>query len=277
MEIKGVSFSYPGGNSVLKGINLQIKPGEFLVLLGRNASGKSTLIKLLNGLLVPNDGDVLVDGLNTRDQNKLLSVRQRVGLLFSNPDNQLVASIVEEDVAFGPENLGLPSTEIRQRVNTALAAVDMEKYRTDSLQSLSGGQKQRAAIAGVLALKPRYMVLDEPTAMLDPLGRSEVLRTLININQREQTAIIMVTHFPEEAVLAERVVVMDDGRIAWSGPPQEVLTDPVRLNNFGLEAPEIVLLVRELRNKGHNLPPVLEIDSLVELIQKYRANLFKEG
>jgi len=273
MEIKGVSFSYPDGNSVLKDINLQIKPGEFLVLLGRNASGKSTLTKLLNGLLVPNDGDVLVDGLNTRDQNKLLSVRQRVGLLFSNPDNQLVASIVEEDVAFGPENLGLPSTEIRQRVHAALAAVDMEKHRTDSLQSLSGGQKQRTAIAGVLALRPRYMVLDEPTAMLDPLGRSEVLKTLISINQKEQTAIILVTHFPEEAVLADRVVVMDGGRIAWSGFPQEVLTDPVRLNSFGLEAPEIVLLARELKDRGHNLPPVLEIDSMVKLIQKYRDNL----
>ncbi|NLB18926.1 MAG: energy-coupling factor transporter ATPase [Syntrophomonadaceae bacterium] len=272
IEIKGVSFSYPDGKSVLKDINLQIKPGEFLVLLGRNASGKSTLTKLLNGLLVPNDGDVLVDGLNTRDQNSLLSIRQRVGLLFSNPDNQLVASIVEEDVAFGPENLGLPAVEIRERVLASLVAVGMEKYREESLHRLSGGQKQRAAIAGVLALKPRYMVLDEPTAMLDPQGRSEVLKTLININQSEQTAIILVTHFPEEAVWADRVVIVGDGRIAWSGTPQEALTDPVRLNSFGLEVPEIVLLVKELKDMGYDLPPVLESSRLVELIQDYRAN-----
>ena len=188
IEVKGVWFSYPGLESpVLKDINLEIRPGEFLALLGRNGSGKSTFTRLLNGLLIPSAGDVIVDGFNTRAHNNLSAIRQCVGLLFSNPDNQLVAGVVEEDVAFGPENLGLSSGEIRDRVNWALSVVGMEKYLKHPPHLLSGGQKQRVAIAGILALKPTYMVLDEPTSMLDPRGRDEVLRTLLDLNREQGT------------------------------------------------------------------------------------------
>ena len=187
--------------------------GEFLALLGRNGSGKSTLTKLLNGLLKPTSGDVVVDGLNTCDQRHLSTIRQRVGLLFSNPDNQLVASVVEEDVAFGPENLGLPSKEIHDRVNWALSVVGMEDYLKHPPHLLSGGQKQRVAIAGILALKPSYMVLDEPTSMLDPQGRDEVLKTLIRLNREEGTAIVLVSHFAEEATVADRVIILNKVRL----------------------------------------------------------------
>ncbi len=249
---------------------MAIRPGEFIAVIGRNASGKSTLTKLLNGLLVPCAGDVLVDGLNTRDQNQLIAIRQRVGLLFSDPENQLVASIVEEDVAFGPENLGLPSNIIEDRVQRALAVVGMESRRKDSLYHLSGGEKQRVAIAGVLALQPRYMVLDEPTSMLDPRGREEVIQTLIRLNREEKTGIIMVTHFPEEAISADRVVVLDQGRITMQGSPMDILTDHGQMEQAGLETPEIVLLADALRLRGYSIPPVLQVDQLVEILRENR-------
>lgn len=269
IEVKGVWFSYPGLESpVLKDINLEIRPGEFLALLGRNGSGKSTFTRLLNGLLIPSSGDVIVDGFNTRDDKNLSAIRQRVGLLFSNPDNQLVAGVVEEDVAFGPENLGLSSGEIRDRVNWALSAVGMEKYLKHPPHMLSGGQKQRVAIAGILALKPVYMVLDEPTSMLDPRGRDEVLRTLLELNREQGTTIILITHFAEEATAADRIMVLDQGELVMTGLPHEVLTRTDELHERGLEAPETVLLCQELIKRGYNLPLVLDGAEVVEAIKR---------
>ncbi len=269
IEVQGVSFNYPGLESpVLQDINLEIRPGEFLALLGRNGSGKSTLTKLLNGLLIPSNGNVVVDGLNTRDPQNLSKIRQQVGLLFSNPDNQLVAGIVEEDVAFGPENLGLPANEIRERVRWALSVAGMTDYIKYPPHLLSGGQKQRVAIAGILALGPRYMVLDEPTSMLDPQGRDEVLHTLFELNREQGTTIVLVTHFVEEATTADRVVILDQGKLVMTGSPLEVLTRTGDLPNWGLEAPEIVLLCQELRKRGHNLPLALEGKQVVKMIQQ---------
>ncbi|MGI6551313.1 MAG: energy-coupling factor transporter ATPase [Syntrophomonadales bacterium] len=269
IEVQGVSFNYPGLESpVLQDINLEIRPGEFLALLGRNGSGKSTLTKLLNGLLIPSNGNVVVDGLNTRDPQNLSKIRQQVGLLFSNPDNQLVAGIVEEDVAFGPENLGLPANEIRDRVRWALSVAGMTDYIKYPPHLLSGGQKQRVAIAGILALGPRYMVLDEPTSMLDPQGRDEVLHTLFELNREQGTTIVLVTHFVEEATTADRVVILDQGKLVMTGSPLEVLTRTGDLPNWGLEAPEIVLLCQELRKRGHNLPLALEGKQVVKMIQQ---------
>ncbi|MGE5544236.1 MAG: energy-coupling factor transporter ATPase [Bacillota bacterium] len=271
IEVTGVGFVYPGQESpVLKDINLEIRPGEFLALLGRNGSGKSTFTRLFNGLLIPSIGDVVVDGFNTRDQKNLSKIRQRVGLLFSNPDNQLVAGIVEEDVAFGPENLGMPSQEIQDRVRWALSVVGMEKYLKHPPHLLSGGQKQKVAIAGILALRPSYMVLDEPTSMLDPQGRDEVLRTLVDLNREQGTTVVLVTHFAEEAALADRVMVLDQGRLVMMGSPQEVLTRPSDLHTWGLEAPEIVLLCQELRKRGHNLPLVFDREQVVATITRWR-------
>lgn len=271
IEVSGVSFCYPGLESpVLHDINLEIKPGEFLALLGRNGSGKSTFTRLLNGLLVPTDGDVIVDGYNTRDGSHRLRIRQLVGLLFSNPDNQLVAGIVEEDVAFGPENLGLPPAEIRERVEWALSAVGMQDYLKHPPHMLSGGQKQRIAIAGVLALEPSYMVLDEPTSMLDPRGREEVLRTLMDLNREQGTAIIMVTHFVEEAAAADRVVILDHGRVVAMGSPLEVLTRTDDLSDWGLEAPEMVLLCHELRKRGYTrIPMALDSRRVADAIKQF--------
>ena len=269
IEVTGVCFNYPGLESpVLQDINLEIRPGEFLALLGRNGSGKSTLTKLLNGLLIPSAGDVVIDGYNTRNHKNLSKIRQWVGLLFSNPDNQLVASIVEEDVAFGPENLGLSPEEIQDRVKWALSVVGMVDYLKHPPHLLSGGQKQRVAIAGIMALRPGYMVLDEPTSMLDPHGRDEVLRTLVNLNREQGTTIVLVTHFAEEATVADRVMVLDQGELVVTGSPLEVLTRTGDLHTWGLEAPEIVLLCQELRQRGYNLPPILDEVHLVEMIQQ---------
>jgi len=272
IEVKGVWFNYPGLESpVLQDINLEIRPGEFLALLGRNGSGKSTFTRLLNGLLIPSAGDVIVDGLNTRDQKNLSMLRQSIGLLFSNPDNQLVASIVEEDVAFGPENLGLASGEIRDRVRSALSVVGMEEYLKHPPHMLSGGQKQRVAIAGILALRPSYMVLDEPTSMLDPRGRDEVLRTLVDLNRHQGTTIILVTHFTEEAAAADRVLVLDQGKLVMMGSPHQVLTRTNELHTWGLEAPDTVLLCEELRRLGHDLPLALDEAQVVEMIKRLRV------
>lgn len=239
-------------------------------MLGRNGSGKSTFTRLLNGLLIPTAGDVIVDGFNTRDSNHRLRIRQRVGLLFSNPDNQLVAGIVEEDVAFGPENMGLPPAEIREQVRWALSVVGMEEFLKHPPHMLSGGQKQRVAIAGVLALRPSYMVLDEPTSMLDPRGREEVMRTLTALNREQGTAIIMVTHFVEEAAAADRVVVLDRGRVLVTGSPLEILTRIDDLADWGLEPPEIALLCHELRKRGYNqIPMALDSRLVADAIKQF--------
>lgn len=267
IEVRGVSFTYPGQETpVLKDISFTVKAGDFLAVLGRNGSGKSTLAKLLNGFLVPKAGEVVVDGFSTSNSAGLRHIRQMVGLLFSNPDNQLVSQIVEEDVAFGPENLGLPPEEIKKRVDEALSLVGMEDYRRHPPHLLSGGQKQKVAIAGMLALKPRYLVLDEPTAMLDPRGRAEVMNTLVRLNREEGTGIVLITHFAEEAALAGQVMVLAAGEIAAAGSPIEVLTRFSDLEGWGIEPPAVVQLVHELSMRGLEVPEVLEAKELVRLL-----------
>ncbi|MGE5417885.1 MAG: energy-coupling factor transporter ATPase [Acidobacteriota bacterium] len=267
IEVKGVSFTYPGQDSpALQDVTFSVAEGDFVAILGRNGSGKSTLARMLNGLLQPTQGEIIVDGISTRDASQATKVRQMVGLLFSNPDNQLVSQIVEEDIAFGPENLGLSPEIIEERVHTALAMVGMEDFRKHPPHLLSGGQKQRIAIAGVLALKPKYMVLDEPTAMLDPLGRDEVIKNLLYLNREEGTGVILITHHVEEALLAKYVLVMDHGQVAMAGLPQEVLIKAAALEELGLEAPGPVLLAESLRKKGWEIPAIIESSKLVDYI-----------
>jgi energy-coupling factor transport system ATP-binding protein len=272
IRMKGVSLTYPGPNGFsLDNVNLEVEPGEFLAVLGRNGSGKSTLARLLAGLLLPDAGEILIDDLDTRDRDAAAAIHQKVAMLFSNPDNQMVSSIVEEDVAFGPENLGLPPQEIEARVQAALSAVRMEDYRKYPPHLLSGGQKQRIAIAGVLALKPSYMILDEPTSMLDPQGRAEVVETLVRLNREEGTGIVLITHFTEEAALASRVLVLGHRAVALSAPPEEVLNRVEDLYALGLEAPDVVLLAGALRERGFDVPPVLEGEDLINYL--CRSNL----
>ncbi|WP_406677299.1 energy-coupling factor transporter ATPase [Moorella sp. ACPs] len=255
LEVRGVTFFYPGTNEpALENISLTIKPGEFVAVTGPNGSGKSTLARLLNGLLRPREGRVLVDGLDTGDEASLVEIRRRVGMVFQDPDNQLVAATVEDDVAFGLENLGLPPAVIRQRVAAALAAVDLADLRTRPPHRLSGGQKQRLALAGVLAMEPRYLVLDEATAMLDPVAREEVLQKVLDLRREKGLAIILITHLMEEAALAERMLVLNAGRILLAGPPAEVLQQEEKLAAAGLKAPVTVALGKSLRQAGLKLP-----------------------
>ena len=236
--------------NALDGVDLTIKKGSFVVVLGHNGSGKSTLAKHMNGVLTPSSGKVLVDGLDTSEEENLLEVRRRVGMVFQNPDNQIVANVVEEDVAFGPENLGVPTEEIRKRVDAALKAVGMEQFADHAPHMLSGGQKQRIAIAGVIAMTPECIVLDESTAMLDPAGRQEVLDTVSYLNRERGITVILITHHMNEAVYADRVVVMDHGKVAMDGAPMEILTQVERLHALGLSAPPTVQLLYALRREG---------------------------
>lgn len=240
--------------TVLDGVSLTIQPGEFVAVLGHNGSGKSTLAKHFNAILLPSGGKVYVDGLDTCDEEKLLDIRRQVGMVFQNPDNQIVASVVEEDVAFGPENLGVPSAEIRERVDRALAAVGMSDYARHAPHLLSGGQKQRVAIAGVLAMRPRCIVLDEPTAMLDPVGRKEVLDTIRYLNREQGITVVLITHHMDEAAQAGRVVVMHDGHIVADDRPELVFQNVDGLRSLGLEVPEPVALLYELRQAGVDVP-----------------------
>lgn len=249
----------------LREINLSIKRGEFVAILGPNGSGKSTLAKHFNALLLPTCGELYVNGLDTKDENNHWQIRQSAGMVFQNPDNQIVATTVEEDVAFGPENLGLPASEIRQRVDEALTIVGMSAYKKHAPHLLSGGQKQRVAIAGVLAMRPQCLILDEPTAMLDPRGRREVLETVTRLNKEEGITVILITHFMEEAVAADRIVILENGSIALIGTPQEIFPRVNELQALGLAAPPIAELVNELRLAGVDLPPsILTVDELVE-------------
>jgi len=255
IEVKDLEFSYEDNDetendSVLRGINLSVKEGEFLAVLGHNGSGKSTLAKHLNAILVPQKGKVMVKGMDTKDENLLYDIRQRVGMVFQNPDNQLVATIVEEDVAFAPENLGVPPREIRKRVDYALAAVNMTEYKDHSSQMLSGGQKQRIAIAGVLAMKPDVLVMDESTAMLDPVGRREIMDTVKKLNHEEKMTVVMITHFMEEAAQADRVVVMDHGKIVMEGAPKEIFSQVETLKKIGLDVPQTTELLYSLKKSG---------------------------
>jgi len=240
--------------TVLDGVNLAIEEGTFVAVLGHNGSGKSTLAKHFNAILLPSGGKVYVAGLDTADEARLLDIRSQIGMVFQNPDNQIVASVVEEDVAFAPENLGVPPAEIRARVDDALKAVGMTAYARHAPHLLSGGQKQRVAIAGVLAMRPRCVVLDEPTAMLDPVGRAEVMSTLLELKERFGITLVLITHHMDEAAQADRLVVMDGGRVAYDGTPAEVFRDVEGLRAIGLEVPETVALMYELRKNGVHVP-----------------------
>ena len=256
ISAQNVFFSYQtdeDGNIIknaINGVSFDIKKGEFIALLGHNGCGKSTMAKHLNALLLPDSGKVYIDGDDTSDESKTYEIRKKVGLVLQNPDNQLVASIVEEDVAFGPENLGVPADEIRVRVDEALKAVDMYEYRKLAPFKLSGGQKQRIAIAGILAMQPECIVLDEPTAMLDPNGRDEVMSTLIKLNKEKNITVVLITHYMEEAVLADRVIVMDDGNILTEGTPHEVFSQVEMLKKHRLDVPQATELLYRLRGCG---------------------------
>lgn len=240
--------------TALSGVSLKINKGDFVAILGHNGCGKSTLAKHLNGLLYPTKGKIIVDGIDTTDESKKYDIRRKVGLVLQNPDNQIVATIVEEDVAFGPENLGLSSKEIRERVDAALKAVDMYDYRHHATYKLSGGQKQRVAIAGIMAMQPDCIVLDEPTAMLDPVGRREVMNTLKRLNIENGITIVLITHFMEEAVQADKVFVMDSGRLLISGVPKQVFSNVELLKDHGLDVPQPTELIYRLIKDGYNLP-----------------------
>ncbi|MDD4547089.1 MAG: energy-coupling factor transporter ATPase [Oscillospiraceae bacterium] len=272
ISTRDVSFYYDKEDSVLPnlvldGINLDIHSGEFVALLGHNGSGKSTLARHLNAMLLPTGGSILVDGRNTADEDEKYEIRRMVGMVLQNPDNQLVSTIVEEDVAFGPENLGVEPSEIRRRVDEALATVDMLEYREHAPHKLSGGQKQRVAIAGILAMHPDCLVMDEPTAMLDPQGRVEVLETISRLNSERGMTVVLITHYMEEAVLADRVVVMDNGRIIMQGTPREMFSCVDELHAVGLSVPQPTQLCYLLRKQGIALPDgILDAEECVQAL-----------
>jgi energy-coupling factor transport system ATP-binding protein len=279
IAVNQVSFAYPTADTTseqirlaLNHVNLAVRPGEFVAVLGMNGSGKSTLARHLNALLLPRDGTVLVDGRDTREEKHLWAIRDRVGMVFQNPDNQIVAAVVEEDVAFGPENQGRPPEEIRQRVAEALAAVGMSHMRERAPHLLSGGQKQRVAIAGALALRPACLVLDEPTAMLDPSGRAEVAEVVHRLNRELGMAVVWITHFMEEAALADRVIVMADGQVQLEGPPRTVFNQADQLRLFRLDVPPAVSAAERLRTEGVPLPEgILTLQELVEALCQLRS------
>ena len=276
IEVNHMSHIYTdeNGNDVraLDDVNLSIKRGEFVCIIGTNGSGKSTLAKHFNVLLQPSEGHINVCGYDTRDEEHIWDIRQHVGMVFQNPDNQIVAAVVEEDVAFGPENLGIPSAEIRKRVDAALEAVNMTEYREHGPHLLSGGQKQRIAIAGVLAMKPDCIVLDEPTAMLDPKGRLEVLETIHRLNKEEGITIVIITHFMEEAVTADRVVVMKNGVKLQEGTPREIFTQVDTLKGLGLDVPVAAEVASKLIQKGVDIPnDIITNDELGDALTTYYA------
>ena len=259
IETKDLTFSYPADEGeepvpALRGVDLAIERGSFVVVLGHNGSGKSTLAKTFNGVLLPSGGKVYVKGMDTCDENLLLAIRRTVGMVFQNPDNQIVANVVEEDVAFAPENLGVPTEEIRRRVDEALRLVDMSAFVRHAPHLLSGGQKQRIAIAGVIAMEPACIVLDEATAMLDPVGRREVLTAVHRLNRERGTTVVLITHHMNEAEDADRVIVMDDGRVAMDGTPREIFTRVEELRAMGLTVPDTVDLLDRLRRDGWDVP-----------------------
>ena len=261
IETKDLTFTYPAPEGetnppALNGVSVAVEKGSFVVVLGHNGSGKSTLAKHMNAVLLPGGGAVYVEGMDTRDESLLLEIRRRTGMVFQNPDNQIVANVVEEDVAFGPENLGVPTAEIRRRVDDALAAVGMEQFARHAPHLLSGGQKQRVAIAGILAMEPECIVLDEATAMLDPAGRREVIDTVLRLNRERGITVVLITHHMNEAEHADRVIVMNDGQVAMDGRPRDVFAQVDELHALGLAAPDTVELLYELRQAG--LPVALD-------------------
>lgn len=271
LEAKNLCFAYnsndEGNDTILNNVNLKVNKGEFLAILGHNGSGKSTLAKHFNAILLPTEGFVYVDNIDTKNEDMLWDIRQRAGMVFQNPDNQIVATIVEEDVAFGPENMGIPSDEIRRRVDEALQTVNMTEYANHGPHLLSGGQKQRVAIAGVLAMKPECIILDEPTAMLDPSGRKEVIDTILKLNKEEGITILLITHFMEEAAKADRIVVMDSGNVVLEGTPREVFSKVDRVKELGLDVPEMTELAHKLINNGFKVrEDILTIEEMVDEI-----------
>lgn len=248
-------------------VSLQVEKGDFVAILGHNGSGKSTLAKHMNAILTPTGGTMWVDGKDTRDEDRLWEIRQSAGMVFQNPDNQIIGTIVEEDVGFGPENMGVPTKEIWERVEESLKAVNMLKYRHHSPNKLSGGQKQRVAIAGVVAMHPRCIVLDEPTAMLDPNGRKEVIRAVRALNEVEEITVILITHYMEEVIYADKVIVMDQGRVVMEGTPREIFSQVEKLKSYRLDVPQATLLAYELKKAGVNLPDgILTREELVEAL-----------
>ena len=274
IETKDLTYTYPAPEGetnppALRGVSVTIEKGSFTVVLGHNGSGKSTFAKHLNAVLLPCGGAVYVDGMDTRDEKLLLEIRRRTGMVFQNPDNQIVANVVEEDVAFAPENLGVPSAEIRQRVDDALRAVGMEEYAHHAPHLLSGGQKQRVAIAGVIAMEPECIVLDESTAMLDPVGRREVLSTIHKLNREKNITVVLITHHMAEAMDADRVLVMNDGRLAMDGTPREVFSQVEKLHEMGLAAPDTVELLYQLKKSGADVPlTALSVEDCCDAIIK---------
>lgn len=256
------------------GVDLDIQKGDFVAILGHNGSGKSTLAKHLNAILLPREGTVWVDGKDTKDESKLWEIRQSAGMVFQNPDNQIIGTIVEEDVGFGPENMGVPTPEIWERVEESLQAVNMLKYRHHSPNKLSGGQKQRVAIAGVMAMRPQCIVLDEPTAMLDPNGRREVIKTIHELNRQERITVLLITHYMEEVIDADRVVVMDDGHVVMDGAPKEIFSRVSELKQYSLDVPQVTELAYELKQAGMELPDgILSIDELADRLAAHKGLL----
>ena len=258
-----------GKSRAIDEVSLDIEPGQFIAILGHNGSGKSTLAKHMNALLVPSDGTMWVDGMDTKEDEHLWDVRQSAGMVFQNPDNQIIGTVVEEDVGFGPENLGVPTDEIWQRVEESLKAVGMIEYRHHSPNKLSGGQKQRVAIAGVVAMEPKCIVMDEPTAMLDPVGRREVLKTVHKLRKQKKVTVILITHYMEEVVDADKIFVMDHGKVVMEGSPKEIFSKVDELKSYRLDVPQVTILADELRKRGLDIPKgILRKEELVEAVER---------
>ncbi len=279
ISIQNASYNYDPEsliNFAVNNVSLEIKSGDFVAVLGHNGSGKSTLAKMLNGLLMPSKGKVVVDGIDTADVSKSIEVKKAVGMVFQNPDNQMVATIVDEDVAFGLENIGLPHNEIVKRVEKALKQVNMFEYKNSAPHNLSGGQKQRVAIAGIIAMEPKCIVLDEPTSMLDPVGRKDVMNTIISLCRKQGITVVLITHFMEEAVLADRVVVMNNGYVVMDSTPEYVFSQIEELKKIGLEVPASKELLYSLKNKGIDIDTsALSEEKCVEIITEYLRRIEK--
>ncbi len=274
IEARGVRFGYsPDEPEVIKGIDLEIEKGSYVAVLGHNGCGKSTLAKLLCGILIPTDGEISVDGISTADESRSFDIRKKCGMVFQNPDNQIVASVVEEDIAFAPENLGLPREEIRRRVDEALSTVDMTEYAKHATYKLSGGQKQRIAIAGILAMRPECIVFDEATAMLDPTGRKEIASAMKRLNRELGITVVTITHYMNEAVEADRIIVMNEGEIIADGTPEEIFTEVEKLSSVSLSVPQVTELMYELEKDGFGFPRgVLHAMDAADVIENYLKN-----
>ncbi|MHB8131476.1 MAG: energy-coupling factor transporter ATPase [Mobilitalea sp.] len=280
IKVEGLSFEYirrdedgnvESINKAIDKVSLDVKKGDFIAILGANGSGKSTLAKHINAILYPTEGSVWVNGMNTADEDKLWDIRQTAGMVFQNPDNQIIATVVEEDVGFGPENLGVPTEEIWERVEKSLAAVGMLEYRHLSPNKLSGGQKQRVAIAGIMAMKPECIVLDEPTAMLDPNGRKEVIATVRELNKNDNVTVILITHHMDEAIFADKVFVMEQGHVVMEGTPREIFSRVEEIKQYRLDVPQVTELAYELKKAGLSIPEgLLTVDELIEALEAIR-------